>query len=73
MDKEKFPIATLKKVRENQDGTEDWMVETPFEVIHYGFIKSIESSTKGLSFDSVKVVNGKLTLYFVKKDLKYVH
>ena len=74
MDKEqKTLLASLQKVRENQDGTEDWMAETPFEVINYGFIKSVERRTKGLSFDSVKVVNGKLTLYFIKKGWKYVH
>lgn len=49
------------------------MVETPFEVINYGFIKTLERKVKGLEFESVKVVNGKLTLYFIRKGWTYAH
>ena len=70
---EKNLLASLKKIRDNQDGTEDWMVETPFEVINYGFIKTLERKVKGLEFESVKVVNGKLTLYFIRKGWTYAH
>ena len=74
MDKvQKTLLASLKKIRDNQDGTEDWMVETPFEVINYGFIKTLERKVKGLEFESVKVVNGKLTLYFIRKGWTYAH
>ena len=49
-------LAKLEKVRDNQDGTEDWKVDTNFEVINYGFIKCLEKGKKGLKFDAVKVV-----------------
>lgn len=68
-------LASLKKVRENPDGTEDWMLETPFQTVTFGFIKFFEkqSKVKGLSFDSVKIDNGRLVFYFVRKPWKYVH
>lgn len=66
-------LAKLEKVRENQDGTEDWKVETPFEVINYGFIKYLEQGKKGLKFDAVKIVDGKLVLYFIRKSWGYAH
>ena len=70
---EKNLLASLKKIRDNQDGTEDWMVDTPFEVINYGFIKTLERNVKGLEFELVKVVNGKLSLYFTRKGWNYAH
>lgn len=72
-DTERMLLAKLKKIRENQDGTEDWKVETPFEVINYGFIKYLENGKKGLKFDAVKVVDGKLVLYFTRKSWGYDH
>lgn len=72
-DAKKTIIAHLKKIRDNQDGTEDWMAETPFDTINYGFIKAIEQSKKGLKFDAVKILDGKLVLYFVHKHWKYAH
>ncbi|MBO4786672.1 MAG: hypothetical protein J5510_06370 [Prevotella sp.] len=79
MKEEKFDkknlLASLKKVRENPDGTEDWLAETPFQIINYAFIKCFEkqSKVKGLSFDCVKIDNGRLVLYFIRKPWKYVH
>lgn len=74
MDKiERMLLAKLEKVRENQDGTEDWKVETNFEVINNGFIKYLEKGKKGLKFESVKVVEGKLVLYFIRKSWGYDH
>lgn len=66
-------LAKLEKVRDNQDGTEDWKVDTNFEVINYGFIKCLEKGKKGLKFDAVKVVDGKLVLYFTRKSWGYDH
>ncbi len=65
--KERTLLAKLEKVRVHEDGTEDWKVETHFEVINYGFIKYLEQGKKGLKFDAVKVVDGKLVLYFTRK------
>ena len=74
MDKiEKTLLAKLEKVRENQDGTEDWKVETPFEIVNYGFIKCLEQRKKGLKFDAVKIVDSKLVLFFVRKSWGYAH
>jgi len=74
MDKtEKQLLAKLEKVRDNQDGTEDWKVDTPFEIVNYGFIKCIEQAKKGLKFEAVKIVDGKLALYFVRKSWSYEH
>ena len=70
---ERTLLAKLEKVRENQDGTEDWKVETPFDVVNYGFIKCLEQGKKGLKFDAVKIVDGKLTLFFVRKSWGYAH
>lgn len=73
-EEKKTLLASLKKVRENPDGTEDWIVETYFQTITFAFIKFFEkqSKVKGLSFESVKIDNGRLVIYFVRKPWKYV-
>ena len=71
----KTVVATLKKLRDNPDGTEDWIAETPFYTINYGFIKAFEKhpKVKGLSFDAVKSVDCKLVLYFIRKPWKHAN
>lgn len=62
-------IATMKKLRENPDGTEDWIAKTPFTTINYDFIKCFEKhpKVKGLSFDAVSSIDGQIVLYFTRK------
>lgn len=72
-DDKKNLLASLKKVRENPDGTEDWIASTPFKIINYAFIKAFEKNqkVKGLFFDAVKSVDGKIVLYFIRKPLRH--
>ncbi len=65
----KTMIASLKKVSVDEDGTETWMVRTPFKCLNREWIVFFEQQkiVKGLKFDSVRIVEGVLTIDFIRK------